>query len=304
MAPLVSLFPLVLAFVAAKVALEPGDHPRSVDVSGLQRAYLVHVPKRPFPENGWPVVLVFHSFGMDARKIVNFTGLNGKADEAGFVAVYPQGTGSGIVRVFNAGVVKGTMAEVLPDDVAMVSRLLDDLATVLPIDPRRVYATGMSNGGMMCYRLAAELPERIAAIAPVAGTMAKDLAAPRRPVPVMHFHGTADRVVPFQGPPPQTSDSFLFTSVEDTIRFWVKVNQCLPTPTVRDETDSSDDGTRVQRRAYQTPAGETRVVLIQIEQGGHTWPGRTPPPLILGKSTRDISANDLMWEFFQQHPLQ
>ena len=294
----------VLAATAAAPSLEPGDHPRTVEVAGQQREYLVHVPKCPVPETGWPVVLVFHSFGMDARKIASFTGMNGKADQAGFVAVYPQGTGSGIVRVFNAGVVKGQLAEALPDDVAMVSQLLEELASVVRIDPRRVYATGMSNGAMMCYRLAAELPERIAAIAPVAGTMGKDLAAPNRPVPVMHFHGTADQVVPFDGPPAETSDSFFFKSVEDTIRFWVEVNQCLPTPSVRDEPDASDDGTRVQRIAYQSAAGETRVVLFKIERGGHTWPGRKPPPLILGKSTHDVSANDLMWEFFQQHRLE
>jgi len=294
----------LLATLAATPVLQPGDHQRSVEVDGQPRAYLVHVPPRPVPAAGWPVVLVFHSFGMDARKMVSFTGLNGKADQAGFVAVYPQGTGSGIVRVFNAGVMKGTMAEALPDDVAMTARLLDDLASVARVDARRIYATGMSNGAMMCYRLAAELPERIAAIAPVAGTMAVDLAAPCRPVPVLHFHGTTDHVVPFEGPPPGASDSLHFKSVEQTIQFWVSVNRCLPAPTIRDEPDLKDDDTRVQRISYHTLAGDTRVVLIKVERGGHTWPGRQPPPLILGKSTRDVSANDLMWDFFQQHPLE
>jgi polyhydroxybutyrate depolymerase len=109
---------------------------------------------------------------MNASMMQRFSGMNGKADEAGFIAVYPNGTGAGPFLTFNSGGVEWELVKKQPNDVTFVSQLLDDLATVVSVDPKRIYATGMSNGGMMCYRLAAELSDRIAAIAPVAGTMA------------------------------------------------------------------------------------------------------------------------------------
>jgi polyhydroxybutyrate depolymerase len=119
----------------------------------------------------------------------------------------------------------------------------------------------------------------------------------------MHFHGTADHVVPFDGLPQEAAESFRFLSVPETIAFWIKVNQCLSDPHTTACADAADDGITVERTHYCTASGETRVVLFKIIGGGHTWPGREPPPAILGRSTKDISANDLMWEFFQQHRL-
>ena len=155
----------------------------------------------------------------------------------------------------------------------------------------------------MCYRLAVEMPERIAAIAAVAGTMAGGLRQPQRPVPVIHFHGTVDHVVPLDGPPPGGAEHFDYQSVDATIRVWAKVNGCQSAPESPSVQDDRTDGTRVVRHRYLTPGGDARVVLYVIEGGGHTWPGQTPPPLILGRSTEEISANDLIWEFFAQHPL-
>jgi polyhydroxybutyrate depolymerase len=157
---------------------------------------------------------------------------------------------------------------------------------------------------MMCYRLAAELSDRIAAIAPVAGTMAMEDAKPKRPVPVMHFHGTADRIVPFAGPAKRSSEFPIFKSVEETIRLWCKIDGCPETPKVTEFPDKVDDGTTVKRKTYGPGKDGTEVVLIEIEGGGHTWPGRKPPVGFLGKSSLDISANDLIWEFFQRHPMK
>ena len=191
-----------------------------------------------------------------------------------------------------------------PDDVKFVSMLLDDLATVVNVDPKRVYATGMSNGGMMCYRLAAELSDRIAAIAPVSGTMAIPDYKPKRPVPVMHFHGTADTIVPFSGPSGRTPKFLTFKSVEETIRLCAEANGCPETPTVTDLPDDIEDGTTVKQKTFGPGTDGAEVVLVEIEGGGHTWPGQEPPVRFIGKSTKDISANDLMWEFFQKHPMK
>ena len=130
---------------------------------------------------------------MNGAMMTQFCGMNKKADEAGFVAVYPNGTGAAnMFLTWNAGGFVGKASDKKPDDVKFIASLLDDLATVVKVDPKRVYATGMSNGGMMCYRLAAELSDRIAAIAPVSGTIAIDKCNPRRPVSSSTF--TAPRI--------------------------------------------------------------------------------------------------------------
>ncbi len=293
------LFAAVSALAAAW--LPPGDHVREFPFGGLVRSYSIHIPPSYNPGKPTPVVLVFHSAMMNAAMMARFCGLSEKADQSGFVVVYANGTGStSVFRFWDAGGVRGRVA----NDVGYVARVLDDLATVVNVDSRRVFATGMSNGAMMCYRLAAELSERIAAIAPVAGTMAIDHCHPRRPVSVLHFHGTKDGLVHFDGPDERTPKNIKFLSVEDTIRTWVQVNGCPETPEVADLQDLADDGTTVRRRSYGPGREGSEVVLYAIEGGGHTWPGRAPRIRFLGKSTRDVSANDLMWDFFQKHPMR
>ena len=289
---------------AATDAIGPGNHSRSIQVDGRKRSYLVHIPKECDSETPTPAILVFHGAGTNAQIMVPFCGMSKKSDEAGFITVYPNGTGAaGILLTWNSGGLQGKMGEGKPDDVEFIGRLLDDLATVVNLDPRRIYATGMSNGGMMCYRLAAELSDRIAAIAPVAGTMAIAKAKPNRPVPVMHFHGTADRIVPFAGPGNGTPKFLSFKSVEETVQTWARLNKCVEEPVVEKLEDKAEDGTNVIKKTYAAKAGGSEVVLIEIEGGGHTWPGVDPPVQFIGKSTKDVSANDMIWEFFQEHRL-
>jgi polyhydroxybutyrate depolymerase len=166
-----------------------------------------------------------------------------------------------------------------------------------------IYACGMSNGGMMCYRLAAELSDRIAAIAPVAGTIAIEDSKPKRPVPVIHFHGTKDTFVPFLMAKGKTPAFMKFKGVEDSIQTWVKLNGCEQKPKT-DTLSKEADEMKVTRKTYGGGKDESEVVLIVVEEGGHTWPGRQPPVGFVGRSTKNISANDLMWEFFQKHPMK
>ena len=148
--------------------LGPGDHTRTLMMGEQKRTYLVHVPKDYDPKKPTPVVLALHGAAMNGPMMVWFSGLNTTADKSGFIVVYPSGTGTGPFLTWNAGGFKGKMAEGKADDVAFIGKLLDDLSTVIKVDEKRVNACGMSNGGMMCYRLAAELSNRIAAVAPVA----------------------------------------------------------------------------------------------------------------------------------------
>ena len=283
-----------------------GDHTRTLQVEGRERSYLVHVPPKYDPQKPSPVVLIFHGGGSNAEQMIRFCGLNPKADQEGFIAVYPQGTGRfKRLLTWNGGNCCGYAQSNKVDDVAFVRALLDDLAKVANVDAKRIYATGMSNGAIMCYLLASELSDRIAAIAPVSGPMGTESCNPNRPVPVIHFHGTDDQFAPFNGGKGSKSLSQTeFFSVEHSIRAWVKANGCSETPVIADEPNKSDDGMTVQRKSYGPGTDGAEVVLLTINGGGHTWPGREPILRSLGKSTRDISANDLMWEFFQKHPLK
>lgn len=189
------------------------------------------------------------------------------------------------------------------DDVAFIGKLLDDLATVTNVDAKRIYAAGMSNGGMMAYRLAAEMSDRIAAIAPVAGTLALDEVKPKRPVPVIHFHGTRDGLVPFNAPG-AGNPAMRLKSGEDSVKLFVKVNGCPDEPTITELPNKAKDQLKVTRKVWGPGKDGAEVVLYVVEGGGHTWPGRDMPFEIVGKSTKNISANDLMWEFFQKHPMK
>ena len=297
----------MLALLAVAVQpLGPGDSKRSLKMGETERTYLVHVPPQYDAKKPTPVVLVYHGAFTNAAITVAWTGLNAKADQAGFIAVYPNGTGVGTSLFWNSGFMRfRTKDNPPPDDVAFTVKLLDDLGSVANVDPKRVYATGISNGGMMCYRLAAELSDRIAAIAPVSGTLAIDNPSPKRPVPVLHFHGLADDIVPYSGLNMQAAAWMPFKSVDETMKIWCRPDGCPEKPQdVTKLPDKAQDGTTVTRTTYGPGKDGAEIVLYAIGGGGHTWPGRDPVVKLLGKSTRNISANDLIWDFFQKHPLK
>jgi polyhydroxybutyrate depolymerase len=134
--------------------------------------------------------------------------------------------------------------------------------------------------------------------------MAFDKCQPKRPVSVLHFHGTKDMMVPFNGFDKQLSGLLRFKSVEATIQIWVKINGCPEKPVVTELKSKEGDKTKVIRKTYGPGKEGSEVILYVIEGGGHTWPGRPMPFGLLGLSTKSISANDLMWEFFKKHPMK
>jgi polyhydroxybutyrate depolymerase len=294
-----------MAAVLGTAPLGPGDHVRTVWVGKLERSYLVHLPATYDSRKPTPVVVAFHGGGANADNMVRFSGLNGKSDEAGFIVVYPNGTGRlRKVLTFNGGNCCGYASANGVDDVEFTRQILLDLSASANVDPKRVFATGMSNGGIMAYRLASELSDRIAAIAPVSGPMGTDTPRPKRPVPVIHMHGTEDEFAPFRGGKGRGISGTEFYSVERSVQAWVKANGCGPAPVVTTVPDTAKDGTAVVRTTYGVCKDGAEVVLIAIEGGGHTWPGQEPRLRSLGRSTRNISANDVMWEFFEKHPMK
>jgi polyhydroxybutyrate depolymerase len=284
--------------------LSPGDQIRSLDWGGSRRSYLVHVPPQHDPARPTSIVLIFHGGGTNAKTMVRFSGLSETADQAGFLAVYPSGTGHNPnLLTWNGGNCCGYAMRQQTDDVGFVRALLDDLAAVAPLDERRIFATGMSNGGVMAYRLASDLSDRIAAIASVSGPMGTDTCRPNRPVPVIHFHGTADEFAPYNGGRgPKSFSQVDFRSVDWTIEQWIAADGCPAKGSVIRLPQGIDDPTSVTRTTWGPGRAGSEVVLYTIEGGGHTWPGRMPFLKLLGPSTTAISANDVMWAFFTRHP--
>ncbi len=272
-----------------KAALK-GDLDWTIASGGLDRSVHVHVPPAYDPTKPTPVVLNFHGYTSDGVQQAAYSGMVRKSDEAGFIAVHGDGTGA--QKSWNAGACCGDAMTSKVDDVALVRAILDELEAKLCVDTKRVFATGMSNGGFLSHRLACELADRIAAVAPVAGVLGVPACTPSRPVAVMHFHGTLDALVPYGGVDDGTRK---FPSVEATSDGWATRNGCTGAPRTTVERDEVTCKTR------DKCAGGTEVTLCTITGGGHTWPGAIPIPAF-GHTTQAIRATDAMWEFFQKHP--
>lgn len=271
-------------------ATRPSDDVvHQLTVGGRVRTYRVHEPPRTTRRVPLPVVLVLHGDKSSASRIRRVSRFDDTADAAGFLAVYPDGTGWMDVplRSWNAGTCCGYAMNAQVDDVAFFRALLDDLAHRYPMDPRRVYVTGMSNGGMMAYRLACEMSDRIAAVAAVAGAMTSSPCSPSGPVSVMIVHGTDDVYVPYRGGRSHfTGDERRDPSVEDAVSFWTRQNGCLREP------DTVRVGHAVRTR-YAGCRDDTEVLLYTIEGGRHRWPGRH-------EKDTELRATDRLWEFFSR----
>ncbi|MCU0233051.1 MAG: hypothetical protein MUE90_03330 [Thermoanaerobaculales bacterium] len=279
----------------------PGEYQRDLSVGGGKRSYLIHVPPSYRSGERMPVVLNFHGGGGNPSSQVELTGMNDTADRAGFIAVYPAGSGRlKKFLTFNAGSCCGFARDQKVDDVGFVEALLDDLAKIVCVDAARVYATGHSNGAMMSYRLACDLSDRIAAVAAVAGPMGIEDCRPSRPVPILHFHGTADQCAPIAGGAGKSKDAGTFRSVDSSVSQWMKINGCDGRSTISYQKANVTCATHGGCR----DGGE--VTLCTIAGGGHAWPGgrKYPAEKICGGTlSQEVSANELMWEFFERHPM-
>jgi polyhydroxybutyrate depolymerase len=280
-----------------------GTVSHSVTVGGVTRDYAIHVP----PGTGTapvPLVIQLHGGGGNDVNIEKQTGFYDLADAKGFLVASPDGTGGRQDKLltWNAGWCCGQAMDKQVDDVAFIGAVLDDVEAHYPVDTRRVYVTGFSNGGMMTYRLGCALADRLAAIAPVSGALDYDGCAPSRPLPVLAIHGTADGNVPYDGGK-GTPEGLRFPgqkdrvdrSVADSVGFWVKADGCPPAPA--DEHSGS-----LARTTYAPCAGGTEVVLDTIVGGVHAWPGG--PSRRLGTEPADaIDATAEIWSFFSRHEL-
>jgi polyhydroxybutyrate depolymerase len=275
----------------------------TIQSGGLERTYLLHVPPDYDGSRSWPLVFVFHGGFGNGEKMETVTGFSQLADEAGFIVVYPNAH----LDHWNDG--RSTDPKYTDtDDVGFVSDLIDALSQTYSIDSRRIYAAGVSNGGIFSYRLACELSDRLAAIGPVAGSLAENLVAtcdPAQAISIIHIHGLADQLVRFGGGEVPGPYGGIIHPVLETLALWVGWNDCPGAPQTSSLPDvDPDDGTTVQVSTYAVCRDNTSISLYLIEGGGHTWPGagEVDTSDASGNTSRDFSATQVIWEFFEQHP--
>jgi len=258
-----------------------------------ERTYLVHLPADYNSSNSYPLMLNLHGSKSCAIEQMSYSSMNGIADIGNFIVIYP----NGIKNTWNSG--RGDKFNPDINDVGFISALIDTAIIDYSVDSTRVYAVGMSNGGIMCYRLGNELPNKIAAIASVAGGMSTCLnydSTNRKPLPLMEIHGTADPIVNYTG-----TDTV--SSVMSTINYWVKRNNCDCTPIITEISDINlTDNCFTLRKYYQNGLDSSEVVFIKIINGGHTWPGACPDEE-LGNTNRDFDASSEIWRFLRKHKL-
>lgn len=291
---------LTIAVACGGQLVIPGaDVPRTLNVDGVKRSYYFHFPKSYDETKRTPVVVALHGAGTNGKLMERFTGMTQCAEQHGFIVVYPNGTGVGdLLLTWNAGFFPAANGK-RPDDIKYLNAVLDDLATVANVDKKRIYVCGLSNGGMMAFRAAAEMSHRFAAMADVAGAIVVDSWQPQNPMPVLHIHGTKDPLVPYQGGGKKGAEFLRFPSVDEAVLMCCKANGCEPTPKVT-ELPKSKDKYKVTKHDFGKGKSGAEVVLYVVENGGHTWPGRAAPTL-LGPSTNNIIANELMWDFFRRY---
>jgi polyhydroxybutyrate depolymerase len=258
--------------------LPPGEFSLGTfEFGGRTRTYFLHIPPSYDGMTPTPLVIVLHGYTQSPQGIAGMTAFSAKSDKEGFIVVYPEGRD----QQWNVGF--GSFG-IGTDDIGFINELINRLGQSYVIDPKRIYVTGFSNGAMMSYFLGAELSDRIAAIAPVAGTIGivtnngiERIPEPSQPVSVIVFHGTADTSVPYNG------DGVL--SVAESVAFWVEHDRC----STNAQNETSSDG-RVIRNVYTGGTNGTEVVLYTVVGLGHDWP------------TYYIAATDIIWDFFKDHP--
>jgi len=258
---------------------------RSITVGGLQRSYRLYVPVRLAADPA--LVVVMHGGFGSAAQAERAYGWDNLADRQGFIVAYPDGKN----RAWNAGNCCGRPAATGVDDVGFVSAAVGQVQSEFGVSAGRTFATGMSNGALMAYRLACQT-HLFAAVAPVAGTIVTDCASPA-PVSVLEIHGADDQRVRMDGQPGSGSAHVHGLPVPDVIALFRTVDGCSP-PTVTTQGTVTID-------AANCPDGR-RVSLITISGAGHQWPGDATPALPgLDKPSTAINATQQIWDFFNGH---
>lgn len=293
--------------------LGAGTHELRLNVDNHARSYLVHIPRGYDSRTPVPVVIMLHGGGGTGRAALRETGWARKADLEGFLAVFPNALARDPSRrshfsrnpqLWNDGSDRFYADQKVVDDVRFIDALLDDVSARFAVDAKRIFVTGFSNGASMSFRLGVERSHRIAAIAPVAGALWLKSFTLQRPVPMHYITGTADPLNPIEGGVPKLasggSDPVRAKPkppVRDSVVKWARALGCAPIPM----RESEANGVRTQ-----TFCDREQVVYVAVNDLGHTWAGGKSllPERMVGKTSRKISATDVIWDFFRKHATQ
>lgn len=286
----------------------PGGTPNSIRFEGVERSYTLYEPSGVYEKSSFPLIIVLHGGGGTAKGMIRITegGFNHIAEREGAYVVYPEG----VRRHWNEGrklpLSYAHRANI--NDVGFIETLVKKLSVEFPIDPTQIFVTGMSNGGLMAYRLACARPDLFAAIAPVNASIPKDLldsCEAAAGTGLLVVNGTHDPQMPYEG---GTISVFGVArgeviSTRATVDHWLTWNECpvhskkkmLPNVSRRDETT-------VTSYLYSGCQTGVHVALYRVEGGGHTWPGGRQylREDRIGKTSRDINACEEIWRFFTQ----
>lgn len=310
------LLHLAVAFaVSSAAATQAQLHDLSLTHDNVERNYSLYVPENRNGLSALPLVVNMHGLGSNRDEQTFLAEMNAVAQREGFMVAYPD--------AINNNWQNGE------DNVGFIGAMLDEIGSANNLDTSRVFATGLSQGGMMSYRLAAEMTNRIAAIAPVGGFFPSEVpdnselngplfpVVPETSVPLMHIHGTADLVVPYNGGESLAPNlpGVIFPNMQDVLDSYSTVNECVGDPVSTDLANlNADDSSTITSisntncATYYGADGQQRtaeVLHYRVNDGGHTWPGNAGPwPPELGTVNRDIDSSQEMWNFFKQHQLR
>lgn len=280
----------------------------SITIDGLERTYLIHLPEKSTSVNNLPLVFVFHGGGGTGKQIMKETGFNKISDKDKFIVVYPNGENKG----WNDG--RGEPIEkTIFNDVKFISILIDTITKQYNIDTNRIFSTGISNGGFFSFYLAYKMSNKFLAVAPVTANIPKNLKEKytlENPVSLFLINGTKDPLVKYEG----GKIGFKFgksrgtsISTDETISIFKKLIKCSDNPKAEEIPDKiEDDECYATKYTYSGGINNTEVVLIKIENGGHTWPGGSQylPKKLIGNTCKDFKASEVIWEFFKSREIR
>lgn len=261
---------------------------QTLEIDGRSRSWLFYRPLQLSGDSA-PLVLVYHGGLANAQHALEMSDFTELADEFGFMVAFPEGVG----RTWNSGSCCGKAVSAEIDDISFTRALVAQISAANPVDPARIYATGISNGGMFAYRLACDAPDLIAAIAPVAAILnvRDDQCSPEQSLAILHIHGSGDQHVPFAGGTgSRTVSGLSYRSVPSSIDFFTAAYGCDAAP------ETTQLNQRITQDNYQNCASDGEIQLLTIDGGGHRWP---LDPAWHGLDPATTSAT--IWQFFANH---